>query len=285
MRDAVAVYETGSEPWLLGSGGDGPGEFRVVDRLVAGQGCLHVFSNGRETVFDDHLEVSEIRHIPAVDVMQAALVENASVILHFGLTRRGVGFRLLRIDTTTDSLLAEFALPIEAKNYLGFARIVGPSANGGFWIAANNRYVFEKRSSFGDSVRTLDLSRGWFPSTSVEPERVINPYTSPPPPVLVALREDQSNRLWVASHHPAEAPDTTVSEADRAERSMVQYPKVVDTIVEVLDSETGRSLGRHRMAGMVIAFLGEDLVAVRDVGPYDITVIRIEQLHLEEGDK
>jgi hypothetical protein len=285
MPDAVAVYSLAGDGRLLATSGDGPGEFRRVSHLEFKDKHFHVFSRGRETVYSADLRLLQTHRLPTPTPMDAVVVSpDKSIVEFIGVQDRGPAFLLsLRHGSDHETFGSGIRLPPNAKNHLGYRRVLGQGMGETFWSALNNRYAFSRWSP--EEIRPVQQLRfvaDWFPESQRQPEKIIDPFKEPPPSVITALREHDDGRLWVASIHASEDWRPMEVEVGFGE-GLSLYPTIVYTIVDLIDTQTGISHARVRFPGIVVSFPAPGLVAIKQTGQFGLTTFKVVRIHVKEG--
>jgi hypothetical protein len=132
-------------------------------------------------------------------------------------------------------------------------RSLSRARNGGFWAAHLAEYQIDYWNPRGKRSRILTGTRDWFPGWPDFFEPVVTVWL--PTPNLIAVHQDPAGLLWTVSRI-ADAHWKPLKKLTRRqlveERSSVlppwppTYDPYVDTIIEVIDPETGRLLASRR---------------------------------------
>ncbi|MGH7503674.1 MAG: hypothetical protein ACREL7_18255 [Longimicrobiales bacterium] len=124
-------------------------------------------------------------------------------------------------------------------------RIVGPSRDGaGVWAAPPGRYVLEKWDpASGSKHLRVEVDSDWF-EESIHFEKL----GERPRTVLNALWEDEEGLVWVLLRTAATDWTPPAQFESQRERPFdpVEYARDYDSVIEVVDSNTGRIVARQR---------------------------------------
>ena len=129
-------------------------------------------------------------------------------------------------------------------------------------VPRNYRFAVEVWDTSGTLVRRFDPSATWFPPWS-EGDKYERGPRSPPLPRIESISIDQRQRLWVAAAVPDPAWKDPLPRV-RQERGreiiadpmrVSEYNRFHDTIISVLDLETGRVLISQRFDAYVPKFM------------------------------
>jgi hypothetical protein len=159
-------------------------------------------------------------------------------------------------------------------------RLVRESNSGGAWTARLSSYVLEEWDANGNRTRRIDRRVPWFQPYDRSPR--VTPDTAPAP-VLRDFLFRSDRLLWVMINYPAddyarylEASQLT---SDIVGYRMTRADKLRNTVVEVIDIESGRVLVTRRFSPMFLGFLDDHHVysyAEDDLGAGRYDVWRIE---------
>ncbi len=234
----AVVDETGSLIETLGVAGQGPGELLPVATIFVDEvDRLHVFQfPRRHTTFDgEHREVMRSDELPLA--YWAAFSDGGRSIRNF--RRRstdGVGKPLHRVDDATDEVVFSFGEAdgsFDPDDGRALFRSV-TWRDGRIWSARHSEYVLEEWSDTGERLRTLRREPEWWvPDANVWD---------------VALRE---GFLWVVALVPT--PEDGSPSAD-----IVVDPALadhMDTVIEVLDPQTGELVAQLRRDEMLFRWV------------------------------
>jgi hypothetical protein len=161
------------------------------------------------------------------------------------------------------------------------ARQVAPGSDTTVWAGHIVKYQLEEWSTSGRLLQTLTLDRPWFPD--VERGGFIAP-DAPPNPSLRALHRDRGGRLWAITWIADDDWESAIGEGtDPYGREYQTYQNPADyfdSVVEVIDPEAGRVVGKARLDMAATGFVedgvvfgydeddsGEPLALVLEIGP------------------
>lgn len=257
----VVVQDSLGNVTILGRSGDGPGEFRGIRYLSYADGRFHVFSNGRESIYDDALELITTRRIPVPIFGGGVVTDSGSVVQGFSSVEMGAAavplFHLVdeRGVRSFGPRISPMTIRVNARADL---HALGPGRDGGFWSAPRDEYRFQLWSAAGDPVLMIEPDAGQLEFPSVPPDQAIDPLSDPPPPAVVALSEDEHGHLWTAVAIPrhdwkrvAPAPGDDV----RALRAAS-----TETLIQMIDIATSRVLASQIIPRNVKGFLVDNRV-------------------------
>lgn len=257
-----------------GRRGEGPGEYGGLLLLRVGPGgMLHVFDRGnlRRTTLDPTSgEVVATTRIPA-GPHDALVFRGDSVLVNAVVrTQESLGYPLHLVDAG-GGVLRSFGLdrPVHRPDamVLNWRRLV-TSTDSTFWAAHTNRWRLEEWTLDGRMLRVLQYAEdpphlpAWF-----QPVGTLSP--DPPHPRLTGLEQDPYGRLWLLTLVPAATWASPLVE--RTGRTgpycdILDRDRAWDTIVEVVDPESGHLLAKHRfdqaLLGDFIAPVGAGAVHV-----------------------
>ncbi len=269
-----AVFDTTGEfIKRLGAFGPGSKQFKAASSITRSERGFTIIDSGNRRIsfLSEELEVDSVFSLPfgggsdhillaSGDLLISANINSASragLPYHFVALEHGIG-RVARSFSTSDGSYNGEAIEL--------ARLLSEAQEGGsrYWSAEIASYRIKLMS--GDTVvRAFDRTPDWFPGPS---SAVIGSPRNPPSPRLTDVRETPEGFLWVLGLAPD--PDWEAAwEAvmpmieDRIEIRMSEAPPIEDlwdTIVEVLDAETGELIARTRMDAVGIQFLADGLI-------------------------
>lgn len=238
----------------IGRDGEGPGEYRGANHVRITEGdTLYVFDYmlRRVTVLSSSYEVVTTKLVDATphtfgfDVLpDGRLVfnsvfysaESAGLPLHL-ISERG---RLVRSFGAVDQAY-------RADDQIGLARQIAATESG-VWSAPLHDYRIELWSLNGDLVKTLDREVDWFESTEFEKGRGVR-RDKPPRCQVAEFRIDERGLMWtmVWVPDPEWKESIYVTKDERGgERLLANHDDYHDTVIEVIDPETGRVLVSQR---------------------------------------
>lgn len=240
----------------IGRMGAGPGEFGSDTRLVVGRGdTISVVdeSNGRiQTVTSSGQHVRSFRLRGRTG--QFALLNNGDFVLH----RKPTG----RLDDETYLFYLFSPLGEELGRFGKTAReipeldlwLVSPGRSEGFWTASLWKYEIHYWTQVDSLKLTVKREVEWFPPDGKWDEDMY--VRTPPPPMLVHVREAEASRLWTFSVVPDER-----WQPDSGDRIMPRWSRATfDTMIEVLDLVEGRVIAQRRYDHWIGPICNSDLI-------------------------
>lgn len=256
VSSTIVVQDSLGNVTVLGRAGDGPGEFRGIRYLSYADGQFHVFSSGRETIYDDALELMTTRRIPVPMFGGGVVTDSGSVVQGFSAVEMGTAavplFHLVD-DDGVRSFGPRISPMTRRVNARADLHALGPGRNGGFWSAPRDEYRFQLWSASGDPVLAMEPDAGHLEFPSVPSTQAINPLSDPPPPAIVALREDEHGHLWTAvaiPRHDWRRVTPTPGDDLRALRAAS-----TETLIQMIDIATSRVLASQVVPRNVKGFL------------------------------
>jgi len=242
--NSVAVYDSlGKQVAKFGRDGAGPGEFRsVVDIKIGAADSLWIGDLGRRvSVFSSSLVFAR-SFTYSGDFSRAVLLPTGGFLAE---SKRGTLAEYSR-DGKEDS-----ARPVSAA--LEHARdprcrncdvrsLSSSRRPGKFWSWVRNRYEIEELDLGAEVQRRYVRQVPWFEPWTAEAELI-------PLPRVSGVREDSVGRLWVVIHvpdarwEPSTGPTSLTSAAD--------YDRLYDSIIEVIDLQTGWLITSKRLPAML----------------------------------
>jgi hypothetical protein len=168
-----------------------------------------------------------------------------------------------------------------------YRRHISLALEGTVWVSPEFRYQVERWDMDGHLIETIVREAEWFPPrtpTVEEPltrERPIPRTPKPMPPVFHGAYQDSEGLLWLNS--VVTDPDWRKHfEEIKAEnpRSLPWDGRFYNTMIEIIDPNTGKLLTSQRLPFFNWGFAGEKLIASRRTLESGLVVIDIWQLTL-----
>ncbi len=138
-------------------------------------------------------------------------------------------------------------------------RRVAAAADGNIWAARGNRYRIDKWSPDGDHIARIERDAPWFRPWEEWPGV---DYEVRPLPSIVGVRDWGDGLLMVvvrladANWRPIRP--TLVPLASHETIEPVQREELYDTVIEILDTRSGKVLARTRVDESVVGLVGRD---------------------------
>ncbi len=249
----------------IGRDGGGPGEFRMPLRpAVSPNGTVVVpdLGNARLAVFTTNLEIDRYITLPAARDPRAVFDRDGRLFLAASiLSPNRIGLPLHRLDSrgAIELSFGSERTVVTPATSVDVRRRVAPSADGGIWTSRVDEYVIERWSADGILQQRLVRDAGWFRAVR---QVSGSPAPTPPQPHIVALQEDRSGLVWVLTS-VADLnwkPMSVRQVAGEDAPSPAEMDGLYDTILEVLDPESGRVVVARRVPYLLRGFAGEDLI-------------------------
>ncbi len=280
VNEEIAIYGRDGFVGTVGGAGEGPGEYLRIHGLSFSEGVLHVFSNGRVTLLDQNLEVSGTRLLPGRPIRALALDRNTSLVNTWLGSPEGSGFQFHYVSGEgVRSFGIGLEIIREESQARRFYNIIGRAQGPGFWSAEAFTYRFVEWGRNGAVSRVVRVVSDWFPEEVSLPESGRNPFQQKPPPTLVAIREDEFQRLWVATLVPkGDWQPLDVEPSEFRDR----YPEIMETRVEVFDLRTATRIASAELPFYVTGILENGFLVARERDGYGIQVIHVFDVKLRE---
>jgi hypothetical protein len=277
----VAVYDArGAFVQAIGHQGAGPGEVTSVEYLAVGHGdTLGVFGSDNMVLFSPDFRV--IRDIRFNAAPRAAIVlPGGSTLIHaYYFDRESFGHPFHVFDangTRRRSFGAETGV-VRGADLATQTRWLAPAA-AGVWTARPNRYEIELRDTTGTVRLRLSRQPEWFEPWEAYPSGA--PYQVRPPSQIVAIREDEFQRLWVLAY-VASADWQPSSQAGRELRVTPRtQDQLFDTVLDVIDVQDGNVLASRTLPVAAAGFAGPNALYVHEETADGLVVVRVYQLTL-----
>jgi hypothetical protein len=283
--DLPAVYSaSGQFVADVGRMGAGPGEFRSPGVVLPVPGDSTVVFDSqlqRATVFDPDLRPARTINLGPVS-FRYAVVDTWPMIVASGVVRSaasyGHSFHRIDLGSSAGRVIQSFGGDSESAVPSREHLMARPfeAVRGGYWAVSRTEY---RITSYDRAFRVqaeLFSRPEWFPE-SVE-ERSMG-FREPPSPGLDVLFFDSRGYLWVfgraAREDYAEAwPPMEPGIRSIASRD-VDFSKLWDTVVEVIDPNSGKLIARRRLDFLVLSVLRDGRVVVYKETPQGIPYLEV----------
>ncbi len=290
--DGMPVFDsTGRLVATVGRQGSGPGEFRSIQALAVGRAdTVHVFDvgNQRHNVLSPDLQV--VRTFPAPgSTYDAVVLSTGHVVRNASMPTADLWDAPLHLIAPGDGRLLRSFGAHPGEPYLpdgawaGRRELTaGPGAT--VYAARRNEYRIEQWDTagrfLGGFVRNVDWFRPYTQPPRLGPE-------APPSPSLERVHRDTSNRLWILITVADREWRRNLRPARRgvgATRYEPSHPDgIFDTVIEVVDLESGALLASQRTSQFLWGFLGDGLVFGDGTGPDGVPKFSIWRLDTALG--
>ncbi len=219
---------------VVGTGGDGPGEYGRIDGLVFdATDSLWVFDggNGRADVYGPDLERARSVSLDGLFRDVIALEDGNFAVLGGGATVEGLPYQMRLLRRSGE--IVPFA-PAGSDRALGGAGAIRSAGRSAVWLAAVHSYAIERWSTAGTLQLEIQRAPPWFARPDAERTARFAESIDVRPAILDVL-EDAERRLWVIGGVlDPRAPDP----ATAAGRTDVNIDGTFDTVIEILDPES-----------------------------------------------
>jgi len=267
----VAVYDsTGSFRYTIGRKGKGPGELGAVQALLIDGDTLHVYGD-RESVFLRNGRFVRANGLPSgvSGVFGGVLLPGGSTLLQAAVQTSGHAghpFHVLAADRSVHRSFGGSTTEPYQRSAFTERRYITPAANGRFWAAELNRYRLQLWSGEGRLERELERRAEWFVPWKPEAETAQRRARKPPLARIAGLAVDeQARRIWVAvlvagTDWQAPASRSAPAGARPTRRDWTEIQNLFDTVIEVIDLDTGRLLVSQRFPTATTQVIGPGLI-------------------------
>jgi hypothetical protein len=294
------LYFREEAPWIydqsgkfvrqIGRRGEGPGEFKnpFYGVRITGDSIVVLDAElGRATVISPNLQIGRAVRVPyPVTVMAVGQWPSAIAAAHmYNADRIGWPLHEISFDSATASLGKSLGVnrgELRPGQYGSILQTISNPRSGAFWAADVGRYRIAHWRFDGSLQRVIERHPSWFQGES----RVWmgNP-TTPPPPLIRALYDDEAGNLWVftlvarstwqnywpSGLQPGQELSPVLSPAPHLLRQ---------TMIEVLDVHANRVVSRATIDAYVMhAIPGNRVVAYSESRNGD-PVVRLMRFRL-----
>lgn len=246
-----------------GREGQGPGEFGFVQYLdLDERGNLRVWDigNSRISILSPDFEFLGQRPLPVPISGTGAipLGDSAFVINQATPTARGIGNPYHVIDKqglTSRSFGSTDTTVRPDQSAVSFLRHLSPASGPRFWAGHVNSYTIELWDSQGRRYRSYTRTVPWF----VAWIRARSPSPEGPQSRMSSLRRDAQGRLWVTFQVSDPDWESALRPSGREFGGYIPNPPqgFWDTIIEVLDENTGEVLASLRIDDLIIGIVDD----------------------------
>jgi hypothetical protein len=239
----------------IGRKGRGPGEFQFpVSAVPASRGELLVwdFIGSFLTVLDSSRRYASRVHQPYSPV--AVLADGSRLVIAPMMDRDRRWYPLHIYDERGRRVKSFGAVTGEFSETERWRLIRSASVGrrGTIWSAFVDSYVIEEWSDEGQKLRTFVRSVPWMPAVVARSDGA---FGQVPNARIVALVEDESERLWVFSRVPSSEWRTALG-PPRVAGGRTSFPqrdqgRLLDSMVDVIDLRSNRLLFTTRVNGNI----------------------------------
>lgn len=283
---AVGLYDSsGTFLRRIGRSGGGPGEFRRVQSVGFGPGdslwvvdqmfFAHLFSPGADAQF--------VRTVRLARANTGALTSEG--ILSRGIVTSTEGLNAPHLTGWSGERRAEYGAlepAADMHDRMGALALVDSSL---VWLARSRVYQLELLGSDGKVHRRLEREVDWFPPDTAAPSM---PGSAPPRPSIHAISLDSEGRLWVLIRRghrdwkPSDqrGPRPMVAPIQARQLPTRQLSEVFETVIEVLDPQTGRLIATRELGGGVLGFAAPGMLHEIEQGEMGDVSVKIHRLSL-----
>lgn len=263
QRSTIAVFDSsGTFLRLVGRRGRGPGEFRLIDRIVVAPGdTVRVYDLAlrRETVLSPQYEFIRSRQLPLPIGAVALLPGQTLLVNSIARTRQHAGLPLHLIDAegrVTRSFGSEQAL-FRSGFERALLRSLAVGEGGQVYVARSQEYVIElwdrlTGQQLREWSRRVPWFKPWVASAPIEQRR-------PPEPVIVdGLDLSAEGYLWVAIQVADPNYRQAIVAGGPHGLKIANYSQYYDTVIEVFDPRRNSVIASQRFDEVSSAIFGRD---------------------------
>ncbi len=287
------IYDSrGGFSRAIGRTGRGPGEYSAVDDLVwlPGDSVLLVDGiNRRATVLSPTGRVHRAIQMPSTFLNLLVLEWPSRVVGSATMASpdaRGRGLHIVDLSGSSARVVRTFAPTSESSQSSSWAatfHYVASTSSGELLSATPHSFAVYSWVLDGRLKSSL-VRRG--PSIPVNvPEQDVGTPRTPPSPAVTGLMVDTEGLIWSFLRVPAttwrQAWSALPPGASEASRRQIEWSKLFNTRVEVMDPARAVLIARGDIPGLVISTLGSGRVAVYGTSPLGEPEVRIDQLRLQ----
>lgn len=285
----IKVFDaTGKYITEFGGTGHGPGEFQSIGAVRVGEGdTLHVFDNTllRHSVFSPSYEHVRSIGLEIPPTFEVELIEDTLVVLAAPVrTPDRVGLPLHLMSRNGDvirSFGSDQALFRADVPFIDSRTIAGAGRDR-VWSAFRNQYVVELFDAEGEKLKELVRRAPWFPSGLVPDHGESRSLSDDPPsPRLQAIRQSESGLLWVM----ISVADNDWKRGVRSGGSdhggrIDDWNLYYDTILEVINPESGELIQSQRFPLAFSNFVDDDLIGAVELTDAAVPILSVWRVRL-----
>jgi hypothetical protein len=263
QRSTIAVFDSaGNFLRVIGRRGRGPGEFRLIDRILVTPGdTLRVYDLvlRRESVLSPEYQYIRSRQLP-LPIGAVALLPGQTLLMNsIARTRQHAGLPLHLIDAegkVTRSFGTEQAL-FRSGFERALLRSLAVSGTGQVYVVRSQEYVIELwESATGRKVREWSRRVPWFRPWLASAPMIER---RPPRPVIVdGLHHSAEDHLWVAIQVADPNYRQAIITGGPHGLKIANYSQYYDTIIEVFDPRHHSVIASQRFDEVSGAMFGRD---------------------------
>lgn len=263
----ISVYdESGMHIRTFGRSGSGPGEFLHIRSTVCGvDGKLRVFDAGNARISilseDGSLESShplEIGFLEGAVPMSGGWTAVNTTIRSDGAV--GHPIHIVAPAGEIQQSMGRTGSGPYTRDVVKDKRILASAGEQHLWAAHMNRYRIDLWSTDGSLLKTIERSGTWFePWEGIDPGE---PFFARPKPRILSMFEDSTGNLWTSLLVPSDdwepSPRGSSLFGPGGPTVAALEPKW-DSVIEVIDLESGRLRYAARLQGLAFQFIGSGL--------------------------
>jgi hypothetical protein len=241
----------------LGRAGQGPGEFGRISRLTVGPGdTIHIFELNRHSVLAPGLAgFVSVDQLPVPPRYVAFLADGRMIVQNMVVNQQGIGEPMHLIGPRGEIEHSFGGMgPWRPTEIYQSLRAIAPASGNRVWAARNPEYRIELWDPNGTRpiltlVRDADWFRPWSESDLHDSLQTLQR------PHLTSVSEGPDGLLWtiIARPDPAWKPPERRGEIPVRD---LDTDAMFNTIIEVLDPESGRLIASAEHQKSVSNFMG-----------------------------
>lgn len=253
----------------IGRLGSGPGEYRRVNAGMLLSDTLFLFDDGnaRMTVLRPDFSVERSSPVPGRVLWAQPLGSDIAVSTRT-ISAAGTAFPVHRFDRAGAHLgpLGDSAETLRGRFGIMRYHVLGATSRGTLWTAPSyGEYVIREWTSDGRVARAFDVHSAWNART-MTPQGVSPDL--PPHTQMTQIWEDSDGLVWVlawtADPKWREGLGAPIRDGSLIAYSIPDMSRVWDTMLEVIDPQTGRVITRRRLDSVARWVLSEGVIGQWD---------------------
>lgn len=252
----------------IGGAGGGPGEFRAIGSVSLLPGdTLVVFDweSSRFSLYSADYEYLTSGPLPLTPELSSLALPSGRFVFNttlFSPNEIGQPLHLVDRNGVRERSFGSASGVYRPDIPFLMSRAIAPSRSGLLWSALRTEYRIDLLDpATGELKRIVRREIPWFPP-GLRPEPRGGEASLEPKPFIFDVREDRSGRLWVLIAVADSDWRSAVRPPSANERhgTVIDEQRYRDTVIEVLDPDSGRLLASVRLPHHMKQFVSEDLI-------------------------
>jgi len=234
---------------------------QIIDLAIRGDTVLLFQTDRISAIEPDDLTVSSLG-TPPVPPGDVAVLRDGEVVVHrLPPQVQGTLDRFHILDLAAMRIKRSFGARAVTGIGADGQSVIAPATSGGLWSGTPHSYILTHWAPDGVSTEIVRREVSWYPDwepiSLASGREAFAEYHMKPK--IASIAQDESGYLWVASLLPQldDASEIMTLMFERA-RPDVLY----DTVVEVMDLELGRVVGKHIFDEFVTLLTGDTPLAI-----------------------